>query len=132
MFIRITKDNFMESLAKHKRFMWYIYLDDQDTNKYTLGIRPSWFDYGSNIVNEIEKNFPEVVFAESKFNEVYDILTEFNIRHSEMWDDNNESLKPFMISIDKGWIKRTSLGMCYCTETVVDMVHDIHPELFTK
>jgi hypothetical protein len=132
MLIRITDENFMESLIKYKRFIWFIYIDDQDTDKYRLSIKPSWSEEQNEFVHEINNTFEDIIIAESKIGEVRDTLFGFSITDDELWDDHNKHLKPFFISVDKGWMKDYSIGRCYCLETVMDMIHGIYPEYFQE
>lgn len=132
MFVRINSENFNESLVKYKRFIWFIYFDGQEDEKYFMNIKPSWSTNKSELTNEINNLFPDLIIGESKISEVMEILLGFNISMTEAWDDRNKHIRPFFISIDKGWIKSHSIGKCYCLDTVMEMIYDIHPELFEQ
>jgi len=132
MIVRITKENFNESLIKYKKFIWFIYIDDQEDEKYILTLKPSWADHKNEIIFELNNTFEDIVIGESKISEVLDIIHGFNIEYKDIWDGHNKHYKPFYINIDKGWIKNTSLGLCYCLDTIMEMIHDLYPEFFQE
>lgn len=132
MFIKLTDNDFTKALINHKRFIWMVYFDKQDTDKTWVSIKPTWSEYSSRTLEAFNEIFPEVIFAESKITEVIDTLHGFNISLSDLWDDNSKEYRPIIISIDKGWISSTSYGKCYCSETLTEMIFDVYPELIPK
>ena len=43
---------------------------------------------------------------------------------------DSKPIHPVMVSFEKGWLYNTSVGRCYCLETLVDLVVEIYPEKF--
>lgn len=132
MFIRLTDYNFNKSLIEHKRFIWLVYFDEQHDEKYWTQIKPTWSEKSTRLVEAFSEVFPNVVFAESIISEVRETLHGFNISLDDLWDEGSKNYRPIIISIEKGWIKSTSYGKCYCDETFTEMIFDVYPELIPK
>lgn len=109
--------------------MWICHL----RNSGKLVIRPTWDPHPSGIDSElilIQEQFPNLVIFESYLDESYDRLREFGLTQEEFTDFG--SPKPLMMTFQNGWLDRTSHGMCYCTETLVDLIFSLHPEFLSE
>lgn len=129
MIEKIDPSEILHKLSKYKKFMWISHLK----NSGKLVIRPTWDPHPTGIDSEIQlihEQFPNLVIFESYIEDSYDKLREFGLSHEELIDRN--SLKPIMVTFKNGWIDRNSNGMCYCTETLVDLIIDLHPEFLSS
>lgn len=125
MIERIEPSDILHKLSEHKKFMWICHLKKSGK----LVIRPTWDPNPTGIDSEImliHEQFPDLVIFESYIDEAYDKLREFGISHDEL--SYGDSLKPIMVTFKKGWVDRNSHGMCYCTETLIDLIFSLHPE----
>ena len=132
MFIRLTDADFNKALIEYKRFILMVYFDEQQDEEYWVKIKPTWSEESDRLLEAFGEVFPDVVFAESKLSEIRETLHGFNISLDDLWDEQSKNYRPIIISIDKGWIKSTSYGKCYCDETLTEMIFDIYPELIPK
>ena len=132
MFIRLTDADFNKALIEYKRFILMVYFDEQQDEEYWVKIKPTWSEESDRLLEAFGEVFPDVVFAESKLSEIRETLHGFNISLDDLWDEQSKNYRPIIISIDKGWIKSTSYGKCYCDETLTEMIFDTYPELIPK
>lgn len=129
MIEKIDPSEILHKLSKHKKFMWISHL----RNSGALVIRPTWDPHPTGIESEIlliQEQFPDLIIFESYIDESYDKLREFGLSHDEL--RNMGSLKPMMVTFKNGWVDRNSHGMCYCTETLVDLIISLHPEFLSS
>ena len=137
MLIRYSGGNFNSLLINKKRFVWFIYEELQLDKTSKLTLLPTWIKPISVITKLIE-DFPNITFVESMYDEVIDELIEMgyqtNLHTSDggLWDDYNKILVPLIIGFDKGWKKVDSIGECYCTETLTDIMFEVFPDEFNN
>ena len=107
--------------------MWICHLKDSGK----LQIRPTWDPHYTGVENEIlliHEQFPDLVIFESYIEDSYDKLREFGLSHDQL--KYGDTIKPIMVTFKNGWIDRNSDGMCYCSETLIDLIFSLHPEFF--
>jgi hypothetical protein len=119
-------------IGEFKKFIWICHIK----KKNKLVIRPSWDPLHEGIPTELQlldEMYPEVVIFESFVEDSVDKILEFGVDFSEIRsNDFDQELRPIMMSFDKGWLKETSTGKCYCTETLMELIISIYPELFQE
>lgn len=129
MIKKLDPSEILHKLSVHKKFMWICHL----RNSGKLVIRPTWDPDYTGLDSEIlliHEQFPDLIIFESYVDESYDKLREFGLTNEELTDRG--SLKPIMMTFQNGWLDRTSHGMCYCTETLVDLIFSLHPEFLSE
>lgn len=124
MILRITSDDFPHILDTYPKAIWVLHAKNSDLS---LKISPSWKKSGGTI-NEINELYPDIVIFESIVDEELEFLDDLGFDHNMIWSKNHH--RAFMINLDEYAVKRHSIGMCHCTETFVDFVVDLFPELF--
>ena len=133
MLIRYSGGSFNDLVYQNKNFIWLVYSDIQLDIRGTIALKPTWIKSYSDITQLIAA-FPQVTFVESMYDEVIEELTEMGYQSSVpsyeggLWDVNNEILIPLFIGMSKGWKKVDSIGKCYCTESLTDIMFEIYPE----
>ena len=133
MLIRYSGGSFNDLVYQNKNFIWLVYSDFQLDMRGWLALKPTWIKSYSDITQLIDA-FPQVTFVESMYDEVIEELTEMGYQSSlpshegGLWDVNNEILIPLFIGMSKGWKKVDSIGKCYCTESLTDIMFEIYPE----
>jgi hypothetical protein len=132
MLIRINPWEVIQKIGEFKKFIWICHIQ----RKNQLVIRPSWDPLYEGVPTELQlldDMYPEVVILESFVEESVDKILEFGVDFSEIrYNDFDQELRPIMMSFDKGWLKETSTGKCYCTETLTELIVSIYPELFQE
>jgi hypothetical protein len=130
MLIRINPWEVTQKIGEFKRFIWICHIQ----RKNQLVIRPSWdplFEGVSTALQTLDEMYPDVVILESFVEDCVDKLLEFGIDFQELRsNDFDQELRPIMMSFDKGWLKETSTGKCYCLETLTELIMSIYPNLF--
>lgn len=129
MIEKLDPSQILHKFSTYKKFMWICHL----RNSGKLVIRPTWDPHPTGIDSElvlIQEQFPDLVIFESYLDESYDRLREFGLTQEEFTDFG--SPKPLMMTFQNGWLDRTSHGMCYCTETLVDLIFSLHPEFLSE
>ena len=125
MIQRVEPTEIIGKLSEHKKFMWICHLK----NSGFLTIRPTWDPSPSGAESEVmlvHDQFPNLIIFESYINDAYDQVKEFGVIESDIIYRNK--LRPIMMTFKNGWINKTSGSNCYCTETFVDLIIDLHPE----
>jgi hypothetical protein len=127
MIERITSGDIIHKLAEHKKFMVFCHLRSNGL----LAIRPTWDPHpvvSDSSLEIFQELFPKLVIFEGYIDELYDEIIQFNLPKNDLFYQG--SLKPLIITFEKGWIKTTSLNKCYCYETLTEMIKGLHPEFF--
>ena len=134
MILRFTGGDFTDLLNEQDKFILLVYYDGQQIthdSSHMLSIVPtehSKFERSDNKV--MMDTFSGATFIETYHSESYDLVNHFGFSYDELWDEENKIHRPLIVSVNKGWIVKSSLGECYCSETYVDLIHSIYPELF--
>lgn len=135
MVVRYKGGSFNDLIYHNKNFIWLVYCDFQLDPSGLIAFKPTWIKPISVITKLIE-DFPNITFVESMYDEVIDELIEMgyqtNLHTSDggLWDNFNKILVPLIIGFDKGWKKVDSIGKCYCTETLTDIMFEVFPKEF--
>lgn len=134
MLERFTGGDFTKLLNERDKFILLVYFDGQQKDNGTashLTLLPTEhpkFERSQHKV--IMDMFSGVTYVETYHHESYDLVNNFGFSYEDLWDDYNEIFRPLIISVKNGWIVSSSYGECYCTETYMDVIHSIYPELF--
>lgn len=133
-----AREEFPNLILEHKKFVWIFNFpeDDLEIPGMIREIIPSWYEpFDKNRTNKIKEFIeilPEgVIILESIAKEEIDFLLELGLPHDWMLEQEVKPIHPIIISFDKGWVNETSLGRCYCMNTLVEMVVETYPEKFT-
>jgi len=125
MIERIDPTEIISKLSEHKKFMWLCHLKKSGA----LAIRPTWDPSPSgaeSVLLLVHAEFPDLVIFESYIDDAYDKVKEFGVNDVDIVYRNK--LRPIIMTFKNGWINKTSGTNCYCTETLVDLIIDLHPE----
>jgi|TARA_R110000772_G_scaffold1668_6_gene5701 hypothetical protein len=131
---RFKGGDFKNLLNDNNKFILLVYYEGQilESHSTFLSILPSWeLNDNRNQNVEIMNTFTGVTYVETYHNESYDLVSHFGISYEDIWDSgNNGHYIPLIIGVKNGWITKTSVGMCYCAETYIDILNSVYPELF--
>lgn len=127
MIYNVNDTNLFEHITKHHKIIWFLFRDGQE--KSSLSLKP--FDDKVESVNkDLNQEFPEVVFFQTTINKNPKIMEYFGLNDSKIWDYKHNEFKPRIISVVDGQLSYDQSGnKCYCLETLIKMVFDLHPEL---
>lgn len=124
MILRITSDDFPHILDTYPKAIWFLHPKNGGAN---LQLSPSW-TIENNTINQINELYPDIVIFESIVDEELEFLDALGFDHDMVWSKNH--YRGFIINLDEYSVKRHSIGMCFCTETFVELAVDLFPELF--
>lgn len=131
---RFTGGTFTNLLNEHDRFILLVYFNGQekDNNKpHRMALLPTTHPKFDRCDHKVIMNtFSGVTYVETYHHESYDLVNNFGFSYEDLWDEGNKIFRPLIISVKNGWIVKSSYGECYCTETYMDIIHSIYPELF--
>lgn len=138
MKITNAREEFPKLIQEHKKLVWIFHFPENDL-EWDSSIReilPSWYKPRNKSHRNKTKDFidilPEgVVILESIAKDEIDFLIELGLPKEWMLDQEVKPISPAMISFEKGWINNSSVGRCYCIQTLVELVVETYPEKFT-
>ena len=134
-----AKENFPKLIQEHKKFIW-IFNFPENNLEWDGAIReivPSWYEPKIITHRNKTKDFinllPDgIVVLESIAENEIDFIIELGLPHEWIFElKENKPITPVILSFDKGWVYNTSVGRCYCLQTLIDFVVEIYPEKFT-
>lgn len=137
MLVRYSGGSFNDLIINHRNFIWLVYSDFQLDYIGTIGFKPTWIKPYS-VITQLLEEFPKVTIIESMYDEVIEELSEMGYQRSVptylggLWDANNKILTPIIVGISQGWKKVDSIGKCYCTETLTDIMFEVFPDEFNN
>jgi len=133
-----AREEFPKLIQEHKKFVWIFNFpeDDLEIPKMIREIVPSWYEpldvQRPNRIKDLIGILPEgVIILESIAKDEIDFLLELGLPSEWMLEQDVKPIHPVMISFDKGWIHNSSIGRCYCFETLLELLIEIYPEKFT-
>ena len=134
MVLRFTGGDFTDLLNEQDRFILLVYFTGQEKDNSTgsyLTILPTEHPLFLRCDHKIiMETFSGVTYVETYHHESYDMINHFGFNYDELWDEENQIHRPLIVAVNKGWIVTSSFGQCYCSETYIDIIHSIYPELF--
>ena len=127
MVYNVNDNNLFEHITKHHKIIWFLFKEGQEDS--TLSIKP-FNDKIESVNKNLNDEFPEVVFFQTTINENPKIMEYFGLNDSIIWDYKHHQFNPRIISVVNGQLIYDQSGKeCYCLETLIKMVFDLHPEL---
>ena len=135
MFLRYEGGDFTSLLRENNKFILMLYfdgqqIDDEKTVSYLTILPSSHTFYPRTDFNVITDTFSGVTFVETYHSEAYDLVYHLGFNHDYLWDEENKIFRPLIIAVKDGYTLASSYGQCYCTETFMDVLIQLHPELF--
>lgn len=139
MFVKGNRQNFFEILSNYKKFVWIFHRrEDQLMYENVVAeIIPSWY----KLPNEdrvhklllLQEELPDdITIVESIAANEIDLLLELGIEPDWLWEfEEFKPVRSVILTFDKGWVKNTSMGKCYCINTLVELIVDLYPEKFS-
>lgn len=126
MVYNVNDKNLYEHITKHKKIIWFLFRKGQEKN---LVLKP--FEDGIESENkEVSKQFPDVVFFQSYISENPFIMEYFGLNDNLIWNYESKIFNPRIISVVDGQLSYDQSGkQCYCLETLLHMVFELHPDL---
>tara|TARA_R110000803_G_scaffold90401_3_gene157712 strand:- start:329 stop:733 length:405 start_codon:yes stop_codon:yes gene_type:complete len=127
MVYNINDDNFFEYIVKYKKVIWFFFRKEQEQS--SLSLKP--FIDGVDSVNmEVSKEYPEVTFFQTVLEENPMLIEYLNLTDNNLWNHKSKCFNPRIITVKNGQNIYDQAGKkCYCLETLLDMIFDLHPEL---
>lgn len=126
MIYDVNDSNLYEHITKHKKIIWFLYRKGQEIN---LTIKP-YIDDEENLIKEVSEQFTGTTIFQSYISENPFIMEYFGLNDEQIWDYKNKIYNPRIISVIDGQIVYDQSGKkCYCLETILEMIFDLHPEL---
>jgi len=138
MRIKNAKENFPKLIQEHKKFVWIFHFPENNV-EWEGAIReilPSWYKpviqkHQNKTQHFIDLLPQEVIVLESIAQDEIDFIMELGLPNEWIFElKDSKPIHPVMVSFEKGWLYNTSVGRCYCLETLVDLVVEIYPEKF--
>jgi|TARA_R110000772_G_scaffold53928_1_gene123236 hypothetical protein len=126
MVYHVNDGNLFEHIKNHKKIIWFLFRKGQGDY---LTLKP--FDDDKSSVNlELSEEYPDVVFFQSYISENPLIMEYFNMNDFSLWDYKSKVFQPRIITVKDGQKIYDQAGKkCYCLETLLELVFDLHPEL---
>lgn len=126
MIYDVNDSNLYEHVTKHEKIIWFLYRKGQENN---LTIKP-YIDDEENLIKEISEQFTGTTIFQSYISENPFIVEYFGLNDEQIWDYKSKIYNPRIISVVDGQIVYDQSGKkCYCLETILEMIFDLHPEL---
>ncbi len=127
MVYNVNDNNLFEQITKHHKIIWFLFKEGQEDS--TLTFKP-FNDKVESQNKDLSEEFPEVIFFQSTINENPKIMEYFGLNDNFIWDYKRSQFNPRIISVVDGQLNYDQSGKeCYCLETLIKMVFDLHPEL---
>ena len=127
MVYHVNDNNLFEHVTKHSKIIWFLFKKGQETSSLTL--KP-FGDEIESVNKELSEQFPNVVFFQSFISENPKIMEYFGLNDNLIWDYSNGTFNPRIVSVVDGQLKYDQSGKeCYCLETLLRMVFELHPDL---
>lgn len=131
MRVKVDDNNFFYEFSKHKKFILMVFR--KPIEGVSLELRLETEQQPNTKYVEFTKMFEDVVFMETIIDEQYNLIEYLNINDKNIYDFDGKFFNPRMIVFENGWKKFDQSGkMCYCLETLIKLVFDLHPELIPK
>jgi len=127
MVYNINDNNFFEYIVKHKKVIWFFFRKDQEQSG--LSLKP--FIDGVDSVNmEVSNEYPEVTFFQTILEDNPMLIEYLNLTDNNLWNHKSQCFNPRIITVKNGQNVYDQSGKkCYCLETLLEMIFDLHPEL---
>jgi len=127
--ITIDDTNYLDFLLNNKRIVWFFFREDMKKTS-GLQLRPLQSQDGESVINELIEEFPNVVFAETYIESSPKILEYFGLNDNLIWDYKKLIYNPRVLTVKDGYTLFDQAGKkCYCLDTLVEMIFELHPEL---
>lgn len=127
--ITIDDSNYLEFLQNNKRIVWFFFREDMKISS-GLQLIPLQSQDGESMMNQVIEEFPDVVFAETYIENSPNVVEYFGINDEFFWDYNKRIFNPRVLTVKDGFTHFDQAGkMCYCLDTLVEMIFELHPEL---